>query len=770
MLKREPDEVSIEVDSDIIKFILYNHKKQLTDILKTEVHIKNKTFEDGNTACFACFTPIDNMPEPQNTFRKFYDQFKSQTVIVDEDSNFEQEVQKEIQKHPLDVTILTSTSGASGSRVIIGRVADVQQLKLFIDKLVEEAAVVECKVPIDSDKLDVLLASGYLKELQQEMNVKIISKQDGINISGPERRITAVKERVMFQLVSIKERHEKLSTSICAILKQNKGCKSAMELVKRHGLKITFNVDSARDEINFTGLTDKDLRKGIEVFMKNVVDVEIPTRKEDSSLLNGEKGSQILRGLREKNSISIDVKGSTILLSGVKEICNRVQREVKDFLQENAFHKRVIPLTFGKTKAVLALARDKVGDLEREFKHSEVSLKKTQDQCGIEVSGHGGSVEEVLRVMKQISGGIKSEEKILQRPGVTKIIESTSFKNAKHGLESEKQVVIINKAEDKKCSMVNEEVEQSYVVLPSQTSKLICRFKTNRGHILAVYHGDITKHQADIVVNPANENLWLGGGVAGAILSAGGSRIQDECDDFTREWGKVEIGGVAMTNAGNMNLKGIIHAVGPHWPQNARYMGERELQQNQKECKALLGNTMTNVLLQAEDAGCAVLAVPAISSGIFGFPKDLCAQILTDVTLKDIEDESLNNLKEIHFINNDVATVEVFAAYFKRKFGQLAGYQKLKNVDSTPVTATSDVRYRRDFTVKKQATPVRQQQQQRHQRQQQQERQQQERSHRPAGGAQIIQAEGGITIELVIGDLAKQKVKHDLHQPFSLQQ
>ena len=760
----------MEVDSDIFKFILHNHKKQLTDILKTDVHIKNKTSEDGNTACFACFTPIDNMPEPQTTFREFYNQFTSQNVIVYEDSNFEQEVKKVMQKHRLDVTILKSTSGASGSRVVIGRVADVRQLKLFIDKLTEEAAVVECKVPIDSDKLNVLLASGYLRDLEQEMKVKIAPKQDGINISGPEKRVATVKEAVVFQLVSVKERYEKLSKSICASLKQKKGYQSAMELVKRHGLKITFNVDSARDEINFTGLTDKDLRKGIEVFMKNVVDIEIPTGKEDSSLLSAQKGSEMLLGLREKNSISIDVKGSKILLSGVKEICNRVQREVEDFLQENAFHKRVIKLTFGKTKAVLTLARDKVRDLEREFKHSDVSVKKTQDQCGIEVSGHGGSVEEVLRVMKQISGGIISEEKILQRPGVTKIIESTSFENAKSGLESEKKVVIINKAEDKECSAVNDEVKQSYVILPSQTSKLICKFKTNGGQILAVYHGDITNHQADIVVNPANENLWLGGGVAGAISSAGGTRIQDECDEFIREWGKVEIGGVAMTTAGNMNLKGIIHAVGPHWPQNVKFMGQRELQQNQKECKALLGETMTNVLLQAENAGCAVLAVPAISSGIFGFPKDLCAEILTDVTLRDINDESLSNLKEIHFINNDVATVEVFAAYFKRKFGQLAGYQKVNNVDSTAATSTSDVRYRRDYAMKKPATQPRQQQQQRHQQQQQRERQQQELSNRPVGGSQIIQAEGGISIELVVGDLAKQKVKHHLHQPFSWQQ
>ena len=112
--------------------------------------------------------------------------------------------------------------------------------------------------------------------------------------------------------------------------------------------------------------------------------------------------------------------------------------------------------------------------------------------------------------------------------------------------------------------------------------------------------------------------------------------------------------------------------------------------------------------------------------------------------------------KEIHFINNDAATVDIFSNYFQKKFGRRDGYQKVNTVDSMSATATSDVRYRNEYAVKKPTSYPRRQQQPG--RKLQEERQQQEHSNLSADETQTMQVEGGITIELVIGDLAKQKV------------
>ena len=127
---------------------------------------------------------------------------------------------------------------------------------------------------------------------------------------------------------------------------------------------------------------------------------------------------------------------------------------------------------------------------------------------------------------------------------------------------------------------------------------------------------DITAEKVDAITNAANENLWHGGGVAGAIKRAGGPAIQNESNEYVKQHGKVETGDCGYTSGGNLKAKYVIHAVGPIWNDNkpAEYH------------VALLHSAVYKTLLKAEELECKSIAMPAISSGIFGFPKPLCAQ------------------------------------------------------------------------------------------------------------------------------------------------
>ncbi|MGW8180284.1 MAG: macro domain-containing protein, partial [bacterium] len=110
--------------------------------------------------------------------------------------------------------------------------------------------------------------------------------------------------------------------------------------------------------------------------------------------------------------------------------------------------------------------------------------------------------------------------------------------------------------------------------------------------------------------NAANSHLQHGGGVAGAIVRKGGTIIQEESDRI----GYVPVGHAALTTAGKLPAKYVIHAVGPR-------MGEGD-----EDSK--LKNAVLNSLLLASEKGLRSISMPAISSGIFGFPKDRCALIL----------------------------------------------------------------------------------------------------------------------------------------------
>jgi len=127
---------------------------------------------------------------------------------------------------------------------------------------------------------------------------------------------------------------------------------------------------------------------------------------------------------------------------------------------------------------------------------------------------------------------------------------------------------------------------------------------------IKLIQGDITELNTDVIVNAANAQLILGGGVAGAIRRKGGSLIQEECNKI----GGVFVGGAVITTGGNLKAKRVIHAVGPR-------MGEG----NEDE---KLKNATLNSLKLMDELELKTIAFPAISTGIFGYPIEKCAKMM----------------------------------------------------------------------------------------------------------------------------------------------
>jgi putative ATPase len=162
------------------------------------------------------------------------------------------------------------------------------------------------------------------------------------------------------------------------------------------------------------------------------------------------------------------------------------------------------------------------------------------------------------------------------------------------------------------------------------------------GASVEVVRGDLTKFEADAIVNAANEALQHGGGVAAAISRAGGPSIQEESDRI----GFCETGGAVVTGAGLLPARWVIHAVGPVWRGGA----ERE--------DELLASAVTSALTRAEELGAKTVALPAISAGIYGFPLERAARI--SVTAARRFASSAVSLRKISFVLFDDAAREAF--------------------------------------------------------------------------------------------------------------
>jgi O-acetyl-ADP-ribose deacetylase (regulator of RNase III) len=158
--------------------------------------------------------------------------------------------------------------------------------------------------------------------------------------------------------------------------------------------------------------------------------------------------------------------------------------------------------------------------------------------------------------------------------------------------------------------------------------------------VLELMQGDITDLDTDAIVNAANAALQLGGGVAGAIRRKGGPKIQEECNKI----GGTHVGGAVITTGGNLKARYVIHAVGPR-------LGEGHEDEKLKDATL-------NSLKLADKNNLKSIVFPAISTGIFGFPKDRCSTIMLSTTIAYLEGPT--KLEKVVFCLYDQDTFEIF--------------------------------------------------------------------------------------------------------------
>lgn len=155
--------------------------------------------------------------------------------------------------------------------------------------------------------------------------------------------------------------------------------------------------------------------------------------------------------------------------------------------------------------------------------------------------------------------------------------------------------------------------------------------------------GDITKEDADVIVNAANSSLMGGGGVDGAIHRAGGPEILKECREIRRNQYPegLPTGQAVITTAGKMAVKHVIHTVGPVYGRGGKEKAEQ------------LAACYRNSLTLAAKKGLKTVAFPAISTGVYGYPLDEASQVSSQAIEK--------------FLSSDSFVQEVRLVFFSRK-------------------------------------------------------------------------------------------------------
>jgi O-acetyl-ADP-ribose deacetylase len=165
------------------------------------------------------------------------------------------------------------------------------------------------------------------------------------------------------------------------------------------------------------------------------------------------------------------------------------------------------------------------------------------------------------------------------------------------------------------------------------------------GEILLM-RGDLTEMDTDAIVNAANNDLQLGGGVAGAIRREGGDIIQEECNAI----GSIPVGGAGITTGGNLKARYVIHAA--------------SMQLGGQTTAHALRSSIAHSLRIAAQKSLKTIAFPAVGTGIAGFPMEECAEIMLAEALDHLKRGT--SLEKIYFVLYDAAALEVFKKVWRR--------------------------------------------------------------------------------------------------------
>ena len=237
------------------------------------------------------------------------------------------------------------------------------------------------------------------------------------------------------------------------------------------------------------------------------------------------------------------------------------------------------------------------------------SIPSASGSAVIKMEGEATPVATCTRRIHEIRDSIKVGKKEVSKPGAVKHFRSTVGKTSLKGIAAEQKAVVEVYTEE-------EEREEANRATGSLHRK-ICHGTTDDGRMVNIMQGDLTEFSVDVMVNAANEQLNHTGGIAGIISRKGGSIVQEESNKHVRRAGELRVGdAVLLKPAGNLPCKAIVHAVGPRW--NGGKVNE----------EAYLAKAVRNSLVEASRHNYTSIVFPAISSGIFGVPIDICARAM----------------------------------------------------------------------------------------------------------------------------------------------
>uniref|UniRef100_UPI0037E75BC7 protein mono-ADP-ribosyltransferase PARP14-like n=1 Tax=Semicossyphus pulcher TaxID=241346 RepID=UPI0037E75BC7 len=553
-----------------------------------------------------------------------------------------------------------------GVLTVAGQADNIKQIRAPVENIVLKAMSqierqkngVSEQLILSPAMLYILQQEGLQKAAQDispEMNLSYDKGTQKLTITGLAAEVFKTKSWILERNVGMSKKQIDIPPSLLDFLKTVDAMDMSHSLFTSQGICAIFTVESKG--VLLLGSSDSVLaaaqNKMKEVLSFKILDVE---DQEVLKLHNWANLNQQLLDIYNssmKKAVSIQIhpgKRDKITVAGFLNPVKEVSSSLMEFLVNYSHVQETFPV---KSCAVVQfIEKKKNQEWVSIAKDNDVKVSFDSPRPRISIAGARLHVQKAKSCFQELTSALFSDDFSVKKPGAKKYFQSQGslFLST---IMTEFSCVVMLRPENQE-----EEEEESY---EEGKGFCYCKVKTASGVLVSVSKADICSFGVDVVVNAANEDLQHIGGLALALLKAAGPELQKISSNYVSKNGKLRAGEAIATGACNLPCKYVVHAVGPRFSDH-----------DKKTSVSLLKLAVKESLKQAEKVNCSTIALPAISSGVFGFPVDLCAETIAQAVREYCDSPgSPGSLTEIHLVDNIDNTVRVLATAVNREFTDL---------------------------------------------------------------------------------------------------
>ncbi|CAN9512802.1 unnamed protein product [Ophioblennius macclurei] len=492
------------------------------------------------------------------------------------------------------------------------------------------------------------------QEISPEMKVSYNEGAQTFTVSGLPAEVYKMTSWIHEKKANMSKKLLKLDPCLLKFLRDVDPTDMSRDLFTSQGIGAVFTIE--HDSLLLLGSSPQILA-GAESKMMSVLSVQ-SLAVEDHKVVTLQSWMDLIKQLLDtynstkKKTLFIQVT-DRVMVAGFLTPVKEASLNLKKFIINYSQVKETVGV---KSRAVIEfIDKRRTQEWLSIAKDNDVSVSFDPEKPRIVLTGARLHIQQAKSRFRELTSALFIDTLIIDKPGAKKYFQSTgSFFLSTIMTDLSCMVVLGPELHDDE----EDEEEDSN---EDENSDCYCKVQTARGILVSVSKADICSFTGDAVVNAANEELKHIGGVALALLNAAGPQLQKASDDIIAKKGSLRPGDAVVTHSFNLPCKFVVHAVGPRYSEF-----------DSEKSTSLLKTVVKESLEQADRASCSSVALPAISSGVFGFPTDLCTKIIAQAVREYCDQpQGPRSLTQISLIDNNTNTVTVLATAVNQEFSDL---------------------------------------------------------------------------------------------------